>query len=190
MLGYSLGFTMNSVFYLDDAIDRKEDLGETSKSNNFFVNYFVFYSENLTISLWSIIISMILTFLLRLIIYIPIKVREEFNAALVTENKKIIKEAKKKFDSEMKCQIVCWLVAVVVINCTCSYLIICFCSIFNNSDFDWLVGGVISIGMEIILIKNFLCVVKSLIRSLTIWLPNKVTYFIFYITLKIIGIFE
>ena len=73
----------------------------------------------------------------------------------------------------MKIRYLVWIITIVFIHFTNWYFVMAFCSVYINSNKGWLLGSIISIGIDVILIKPIISLIKTLVRLFAKKYPNK-----------------
>ena len=73
----------------------------------------------------------------------------------------------------MKFRYSLWLIIITIVHFINWYFVMSFCSIYKNSNKGWLIGSLISVGLDIFLIKPAFSVANTLIRLLAKSYPNK-----------------
>ena len=90
MFDLSLEFALNAMFFTDDYIDKQ---AETKKSQGEQATGFAYTVLNeLSKSLWPVIISSIIGFITCLILIIPQKYKDELNEKLISKDIQIQKD--------------------------------------------------------------------------------------------------
>lgn len=73
----------------------------------------------------------------------------------------------------MKSRLITWYIFVISLHIVLWYFISVFCSIYVNSNYSWIIGGVISIVIEYIGVKVMLSLIKAIARSIAQSYKNK-----------------
>ena len=73
----------------------------------------------------------------------------------------------------MKIRYLVWITTILIIHFTNWYFVMAFCSVYINSNKGWLLGSLISIGIDVILIKPVISFIKTLVRLIAKTYPNK-----------------
>jgi hypothetical protein len=134
----SLEFAVNAFFYSDSYISKRH-VNQVSPSD-------IFYSliNEMPKSIWSLLITSLITFLIKLYINPPEYVEEEFNKSMKTIKVETIQKGLLEYLKIMKRRIVIFYNNLFVIFIFFWYYVICFCACYPRSQIGWLVGGFIS----------------------------------------------
>ena len=73
----------------------------------------------------------------------------------------------------MMCRYITWTLIITLIHFTNWYFVMAFCAIYTNSNKGWIIGSLISIGIDIVLIRPIFSLTKTLMRLLAKSYPNK-----------------
>lgn len=71
----------------------------------------------------------------------------------------------------MRIRYALWTFVVLSIHITLWYFVVIFCSVYVNSNKEWLIGGIIAIGLDLFVFKLMYSVIKGILRQLAIWFP-------------------
>lgn len=71
----------------------------------------------------------------------------------------------------MRLRYALWTIIVVAIHITLWYFVVVFCSVYVNSNKEWLIGGLIAIGLDLFVFKLMYSVIKGILRQLAKWCP-------------------
>jgi len=135
--------------------------------------------SELPLSIWSAIISISITFMSRLILYIPRDYAKNFNESLKTKDKIKIKDGYELYKNRMRCRYVIFITMTVLIEGFCIYYLVIFCNIYYLSSMNWFKNSLISIAFALLCLEPIIPLIMSLLR--TIAFNFKSFRFLFYI---------
>lgn len=103
-------------------------------------------------------------------------VEEEFNESLVTGDLHKISEANKVYQKDMKCRYSVYFTVAFFIYVFMWLFVLCFCGIFEKSQFGWLQGGIITTLLRVFGMELFIPLLRSINRSISIAIKSKCLY--------------
>ena len=164
MSSFSLEFALNAIFFTNDQID-KESEAKLSNGHGSVDIWFIII-QGVSRYIWPVIISLIIGIIIHKIRLPNAMVKNEFNEALITNDKYVIKSAYIVYQKKMKCRYIIFLSIISIMNLFCWYFVICFCSVYLNSNKSWIIGSFISIAIDSILVKLSLIFITAVIWKL------------------------
>ena len=73
----------------------------------------------------------------------------------------------------MKIRYILWIVIFSTVHFVCWYFVTAFCAVFIHSNKEWLVGSIVSVIIDVFLMKPIFSISRTLLRLLAIEFPNR-----------------
>lgn len=89
----------------------------------------------------------------------------------------------------MKCRYTIYSIVASFIHLTCWYFVMGFCGTYINSNYGWLYGSLISLGIDFFLVKPGLALLKAILRLLAQRFPRTCFVKIYTWAVKILSFF-
>lgn len=123
----------------------------------------------------SIFMKIIPLIFLSLIVIVPKDIEDEFNIALKAKNPIEIEAAKyllplnyqysNVFEEKMKWRFRIFNLFAISINILCCYYAIAFCAIYSYTSWNWLIGCLISLVLDLFIYQTFKVLLLAFLRQ-------------------------
>lgn len=177
LFAYSNEFTLNSLFFTDSYIDIRTTIVIQFKSSS--LNFIYTLTNELSKSIWSVVISIIIEIFINRIVYISGKKEKEFNDSLITHKLDEVKKGNKIFLKNMQRQIYILYAFITMMLLFCWYYSTCFCAVYPFSSIGWLYGCLLSLILDIIIYELIVFFLKTIIREIIRRKVNKYTLMLY-----------
>lgn len=162
MFFISFQFALNAVFFSDSYIDQKNDLG--LQMNNF--KYTLQYQ--LSKSIWSTILSSIPIIILNPLLNVPDRIYKEYNSGLLDYNPESANKSLNIFYYKMLWRYAIYTTLALLLHLLSWYYVTVFCSVYIQSSFNWLYGGIISLVIKFVITQPILPAIRVLLRKIAL----------------------
>jgi len=151
--------------------------------------FYAFYLE-LPKSIWTSIISIGITFILRLILYIPREFAHDLNNSFKKHNIEEMKIAYEIYKRRMRWRYILYMILTLLIEGLIIYFLVIFCNIYSTVSIYWFQNSMVSIILGLLILEFVIPLMATIIR--TIILNFKYLRFLYYfqyifLLLKMIG---
>jgi hypothetical protein len=180
IFNYSCDFALNSIFYSNEKISEKYHYNGNKLRLFILVN-------NITISLFSTIVSIIIIKFLKILTHSKSGINKIFNEINNKSNQKELKYKKNnnnnnffierlyKIFKNLKIKIICYIVIEFLILIFFFYYVTGFCIVYQKTQIDWLIDSITSIFLSI-LFKLFLSFFIAILYIISVKYKSKILF--------------
>jgi hypothetical protein len=174
-LSISYYFALNAIFYSDNFITARQSYVQSA-------NQFLQTLQNqLSKSIWSLLIGEIPMILLGLLLIIPAAYKSELNESFKSKDPQIVGNSYGKLHFAMLVRYLLYVIFGFLLHLLAWYYVTVFCGVYISSSVSWICGGFISLIIKLFITQMALPLVHTCVRALCLLCPNRVFKFFFWI---------
>ena len=151
-------YGINAILYFETIIEKR--IYNNSRNKIYYP-----LSKEFTKLIYSILLSMLTTFILKLIILITIEQRDRVKNKINTKQENKREEGIKEFNKDVRKRRIISIIIIIIISVFLFYYVIAFCSIYSKTQFNWFISGIWCLIFEWIILSPFYIFIISLIQN-------------------------